>query len=124
MFICRLQIMPFIIPGNFTTHGDVTIEFDCVEDTDKISFHINDITIHENFLKITEVKNKNGKSVDMTIKEFQYETEKQRLTVTVEDLLLSGNQYEIFIKYTGRLNDLLQGFYRINYYDYSNKQDR
>lgn len=67
---------------------------------------------------------KDGKVLDIPVQEFQYEPEKQRLTITVEDFLTAGGQYEIYIKFTGHLNDLLQGFYRINYYDYVAREDR
>lgn len=114
--------MPFIEPNNFTTLGEVTISLNCTEDTDRIVFHINDITIHEKFVTVTETKK--DQTLDIPIKEFMYETEKQRLTIVVNTLLLAGNQYDLYLKYTGTLNDLLQGFYRISYYDYTRRQER
>lgn len=112
--------MPFIIDKNFTTNGEVIITLHSTEDTNSITMHINDIIIDEKEVKITNA-NDEGSQV-IAVMSHKYDEKKQMYTIKVDDLLKKGELYNVRIKFTGNLNDLLQGFYRISYIDYTNKR--
>lgn len=116
----RIKIMPFITEDNFTTNGEVIITLHSTENTNSITMHINDIIIHEKEVKVTNA-NDEGSQV-IAVMSHTYNEKKQIYTIKVDDLLKKGELYNIRIKFTGNLNDLLQGFYRISYIDYTNKR--
>ncbi|GLV42080.1 Suppressor of ER stress-induced death [Carabus blaptoides fortunei] len=118
----RINIMPFIWEGNFTLNGEVTITFNVTEDTNKIILNTNDIIIHEDSVKVTDLDG--GDAQILSVMEHQYDAEKQLYTVVLDDMLVTGKLYDVTIKYIGNLNDLLQGFYRISYIDYGAKKIR
>lgn len=114
--------MPFIWEGNFTMNGEVTITLNVTEDTNKITMNINDIIIHEDSVTVTD---QDGDTAQiLSVMEHQYDADKQLYTVVLDDMLVTGKLYDINIKFTGNLNDLLQGFYRISYIDYGAKKIR
>lgn len=119
-FFPSVKIMPFIWEGNFTTNGEVIITLNATEDTNKISMHINDIKINEKGVTITDAFDASAQI--FAVMEHKYDKKKQTYTLIVDDILRKGNLYNVTVPFVGNLNDLLQGFYRISYIDYTNKR--
>lgn len=105
----RIKLVPYL-EGNFTTDGYVIIKFNVTDDTRKIIFNLKDIEINEESIK---VKKSSDKVIKITNKE--YDSKSERYTLTTEDILLNREQYELEMKFTGHLNDYMQGFYRSSY---------
>lgn len=48
----KVRLLPFLIEGNFTTHGRVEILLECMEETDLVVIHMADITIVKDTLQV------------------------------------------------------------------------
>lgn len=112
----ELKLMPFLIAGNFTFNGDVRIVVN-------VTKSCRNVTLHAIALKIGDVSvwkignatqtDDNRTQVEVTDK---YALDPDQFYVIVFATELDANStYEINIKYTGVLNDMLQGFYRSSY---------
>lgn len=105
----RIKLVPHL-EGNFTTDGLVIIKFNVTDDTRKIIFNLKDIELDEELMIVRKI---NGNVIKISSKE--YDVKSERYTLTTEDILLNGEQYELEMKFTGHLNDYMQGFYRSSY---------
>jgi hypothetical protein len=56
--------------------------------------------------------------------EHVYNTDAQTYSSILDQQLMPGGQYELYIKFLGQINDLLQGFYRSSYIDPATGQKR
>lgn len=113
-----LQLIPFVVEGNFTFHGEVTIWINVTESTNNITLHADDLMIDESSILIYEtVLDESGNFVNQTttIRSIANDTEKQFFIIHLTGELEAGKRYYIYIKFIGILNDLLQGFYRSSY---------
>lgn len=114
----EIKLVPFIIEGNFTFHGEVTIVINVTKPTDNITLHADALTIDEAsvqvFEKTTDDTN-NSINQTITVKEIGNDTEKQFLIIYLAEPLAAKKQYLIYMQYVGILNDLMQGFYRSSY---------
>lgn len=54
-------------------------------------------------------------SIFIPIQETQQDLSKQFFIIKFKDMLLADYQYTIHIKYTGRLQDNMEGFYKSSY---------
>lgn len=52
---------------------------------------------------------------EVEVRRHSYDEEKQFFILHLSGSLESGSQYRVFIRYTGLINDRLQGFYRSSY---------
>ncbi|KAJ8967089.1 hypothetical protein NQ314_003101 [Rhamnusium bicolor] len=107
----RIQIIPHL--HNLTTTGTVTITLNPVEDTSKIIFHVNNITIIKHSVSVISTK---PKSSPITINDQDY-VEGQKYRIMLNENLEIGEEYLLGIKFIGELNSHLQGFYRSRYND-------
>lgn len=106
-----MKLVPHL-DGNFTTDGSVTISLLVKDETRKIIFHMNDIDLNEESVR---VKKSDGKNNVLKIASKEYDAKSQRYTLTTEDILAKDEQLELEMKFTGHLNDYMQGFYRSSY---------
>lgn len=112
----ELKLIPFLFEGNFTFNGEARIVVN-------VTIACRNITLHATALKITDVTVwKMGTATQTDIDRTEIEvTDKfirdpdQFFIIVFADELEPNNTYEIYIKYTGILNDMLQGFYRSSY---------
>ncbi|XP_025830686.1 puromycin-sensitive aminopeptidase-like protein isoform X1 [Agrilus planipennis] len=116
----RLQIIPFLEEGNFTTNGAVQINVNVTESTNKIELNINDIEINQHSVAVKRVSD--DKSVKVS--DQKYDNESQKYIISLAESLKEGDQYQIAITYNGKLNDYMQGFYRSSYIDSNTKDVR
>lgn len=101
-----IKLIPYLDVGNFTFDGEVTISVTVIAQTTTIVLHA-----HE--LNIANVSVTSG-NVTYPIANETYNSELHFYTLTFATTLASGN-YSIYAKYTGTLDDDMNGFYRSSY---------
>ncbi|KAK6530013.1 Aminopeptidase 2 mitochondrial, variant 2 [Orbilia ellipsospora] len=95
----------------FTFDGEVTIDLDVKEETDKVVVNSTEIKISSAELtgpSITQKVESNG---------VEYNEDLQTATFDFGHKLQEGSKYQITIKFVGTLNDNMSGFYRSSYKD-------
>jgi aminopeptidase N len=106
----NLKLIPFIVEGNFTFHGEVTILINVTVTSHNITLHADDLIIDNVLVREHLHSNK-----FLSIRQVANETKRQFLIVYLNDPVEAGRQYFVSIRFRGVLNDLLQGFYRSSY---------
>ncbi|KAL7629251.1 Aminopeptidase 2 mitochondrial [Parahypoxylon ruwenzoriense] len=91
----------------FTFEGQVLIDFDVQEDSESISLHTVEINIHSAHIK-------SGKNVVTSSSAITYDESKQISRIKLKDAIPKGKA-QLEIKFSGRLNDAMAGFYRSTY---------
>uniref|UniRef100_A0A1B6CLC6 Aminopeptidase n=1 Tax=Clastoptera arizonana TaxID=38151 RepID=A0A1B6CLC6_9HEMI len=107
----NIRLIPFIQELNFTFDGHVRIVVNVTRDTDNITMHMYDIEVLS-----TEIDG--GVSVVST----HNDVAGQFFIIKTSNVLEAGKQYTVDIKYIGKLNDQLLGFYRSSYNDGTTKR--
>jgi len=110
----NLELVPFIIPDNFTIRGYAEIEMECVESAFNVTLHAADLEIQNETVIIME---KDGDQVD--IFNVDYDLDREFFILNLNSGLLAGKIYVVKIHYTAFLKDNLKGFYRSVYTDQS-----
>ncbi|KAK5110845.1 hypothetical protein LTR62_005556 [Meristemomyces frigidus] len=95
---------------SFKYNGTVTIELGVVEDTKSISLNTYDIEINES--KVTA-----GDRTISTSPKVSYDEDSQTTKVEFDNTIPAGSKAQLFLKFTGNLNDNMAGFYRSSYKD-------
>ncbi|XP_031788192.1 aminopeptidase Ey isoform X1 [Nasonia vitripennis] len=111
----ELQLVPFIWEGNFTFNGEVKIVLNVTEDTRKITLHAVDMDIDEEATSLKDYPWIEGRSKNLRVSRQYNDTARQFHVIQTVETLKAGKQYLLQLKYVGRLNDYLQGFYRSSY---------
>lgn len=79
------------------------------------------ITLHADQLDIdsdsVQVYRERDDYAQMEVLELTNDTKSDFLTINLREELQAGEQYNIFIKFKGALNDLMEGFYRSSYHE-------
>lgn len=107
----HIRIIPFIFEGNFTFSGVVDIILNVLEDTTNVTLHIDDILYDDSSISLVSLSDNSN----INVKKIENDTSRQFLVMHLEESLLRNKLYRLHIKYTGVLNDILQGFYRSSY---------
>lgn len=107
--MCRLKIIPHLDNGNFTSTGELLITFECKEPTNKIILNAKEITFVQ--VDIHSV------AKDVVVTDTIQENNSDVVSIKLNKLLKKGDVYKLNIRFTGILNDVLQGFYRSSYVD-------
>nr|AVD96939.1 putative APN-3 [Nilaparvata lugens] len=107
----EIKLVPFIWEGNFTFAGQVDIVVNVTQPTRSITLHVNDIEVHEATLSLIS----EDLESPIRVTEVRNDSVKQFLVVSLGEELKPEQQYKLSIRYTGQLNDILQGFYRSSY---------
>lgn len=113
----ELKLIPFLFEGNFTFSGNVRIKVNVTKSCQNVTLHAIALKISEvnvwNIGNLTQTDDNSRTKVEVLDK---YAIESDQFFVIVfPNELEPNNIYEISIKYTGILNDMLQGFYRSSY---------
>ncbi len=101
-----IHLTPFLIPGNFTIEGHVSIAINVMQDANNITLNIKNILIYENMVRLT----KEGQVVK--IEGHGYDEAREFYTVKGD---IKSGQYKLDIAFQADLNDDLAGFYRSSY---------
>lgn len=114
----NLRLIPFLFSNNFTFSGEVQILVNVTENCNNITLHSNALTIRDSDVIIRKLHAGMSPSTSkpLDIKSQYFIEPKQFYVIELNDTLQNGS-FSIEIKYTGVLNDLLQGFYRSSYND-------
>ncbi|OWR41732.1 Aminopeptidase N [Danaus plexippus plexippus] len=104
-----LKLTPYIIEGNFTFDGEISIVITVKNNTNRITFH----GVELSFIKINLYKKEDRKEIKIIRRTEDVARQFQILDVT--ETLIAGHQYVLNITYVGILNDNLHGFYRSSY---------
>nr|CAD7454244.1 unnamed protein product [Timema tahoe] len=107
-----IKIIPFIVEGNFTFHGAVSIVLNVTQDTRNVTLHVNDIKVLQDTVEVVEERDTNG---SVAVQRISNDSARQFLVLHLAGVLTAGRQYTVRMRYIGNLNDALQGFYRSSY---------
>lgn len=110
-----LNLVPFIWQGNFTFNGEVKIVVSVIQDTTNVTLHAVDMKIDEKYTSVSEYPVVSNTTRKIKITQQLNDTLRQFHVIKLAKTLKAGKQYLVYLKYVGRLNDYLQGFYRSSY---------
>lgn len=108
----KIKLTPNIVVGAFTFKGEVEVEFNVEKATRSVTFHIDDITIDKDEIKIVD---KIKPTVLLKVTKTTRDAVKHFFTIELQDQLTKGSSYILSLSYKGILNDELFGFYRSSY---------
>merc|ERR1719412_1905501 len=113
-----LYLIPYLIPDNFTISGVVFMNLTVVEPSTNITVHINDMTIHEKAVTVTDAG-----GILLPVTGHGYDSARQFYIIQLGSSLPVG-QLSLSIDFTGNLNDDLAGFYRSRYTDVETGEEK
>ena len=114
-----LELVPFIVPDNFTIRGHVEIDMVCMLAADNVTLHSADMVINNDTVSLQEKKS--GRRVQIT--GHSYDKDREFYISKLGEDLQPGMQYTIRIEYTAYLKDNLKGFYRSVYKNQATGED-
>ncbi|XP_034249168.1 aminopeptidase N-like [Thrips palmi] len=104
------------LSGTFTFDGKATISFNAVSATSKIILHSKELTYTKDDCKVYQESDDGTRTEFASITDLQFDTTLEFATFTLDKSLEAGSRYILDItKYTGSLNDDMDGFYRSSY---------
>lgn len=113
----ELKLIPFLFEGNFTFSGDVRIKVNVTKSCQNVTLHAIALKMSKVTMwkigNLTQTDDNSRTEVDI-LEKYAIEPD-QFFVIVFPNELEPNNIYEISIKYTGILNDMLQGFYRSSY---------
>lgn len=107
----HIRIIPFFKDSNFSFNGEVDIVVVAKEETNNITLHFDDIVYDESSVSVIALSDGSHINIDS----IENDTSRQFMILHLEETLHNNKLYKVHIKYTGVLNDILQGFYRSSY---------
>ena len=115
------QFTTIVNNSSFPYEGEVTISFNCVENTNRLIFHINKLLINGTTLSVKSLSD----SSFTEIKGFSWtnDIERQFFVANLAQQFKANQNYSVFVQFTGYLTDDNAGFYRSSYLD-NNQQRR
>ena len=114
-----LELVPFIVPDNFTIRGHVEIDMVCMLAADNVTLHSADMVINNDTVSLQEKKS--GRRIQIT--GHSYDKDREFYISKLGEDLQPGMQYTIRIEYTAYLKDNLKGFYRSVYKNQATGED-
>ncbi|XP_025415668.1 aminopeptidase N-like isoform X2 [Sipha flava] len=121
----NLRIVPYLWPddrgaSNSTFDGQVSIVVNVTAPVDNITLHAVDLNVTECLVTRHPkmVLNEHVMMADsffIPIQETQLDLSKQFFIIKFKDMLEADYQYTIYIKYTGKFQDNMEGFYKSSY---------
>ncbi|KAJ5109188.1 hypothetical protein N7456_005863 [Penicillium angulare] len=91
----------------FVFHGHVKISIDILEDTNSITLHVVELAVHDVWASDTEILPSN----------IQRDEDKQTISIYRDQPFLSRETATISMKFEGKLEDKLAGFFRSSFKD-------
>ncbi|XP_020279777.1 thyrotropin-releasing hormone-degrading ectoenzyme-like isoform X2 [Pseudomyrmex gracilis] len=113
-----LKIVPILEEENFTTIGDVQIQFYCMIPTKHVRFHARNLLIED-----LSVKKYSSNSLKL-IKKYVATTKDDFIDVFLLQMLVVGQIYVLHIKYTTPLHQKAEGLFRSSYIDSDSEKTR
>lgn len=106
----ELKLIPFIYE-NFTFRGEVSIIFKVIENCQNVTLHAVELDISDESVTVAKFL----EDTSVTVARISNDSARQFYIVHLDEELQEGEQYVVRMRFTGVLNDLLQGFYRSSY---------
>jgi len=114
----KLELVPFIIPDNFTIRGSVEIEVACLLSSSNITLHAADLQIENDTIRVVDEDSR-----DVGVRSVEYDQDREFVILQLASQLQPGRKYKVTILYTAFLRDNLKGFYRSVYKDPKTGED-
>ena len=114
----KLELVPFIIPDNFTIRGSVEIEVACLLSSSNITLHAADLQIENDTIRVVDEDSR-----DVGVRSVEYDPDREFVILQLASQLQPGSKYKVTILYTAFLRDNLKGFYRSVYKDPKTGED-
>ena len=108
----NLELVPFLIPDNFTIRGGVEIEVLCRLPATNITLHAADLEIENNTVSVIDLSTGD----DIEVVDVAYDEAREFFILNTGSELEQDKKYVIKIQYTAFLKDNLKGFYRFVLY--------
>ena len=103
---------PFEEPNNF--QGKVEIRFDCTTPTNKLTIHLKDLKLENNYIR---VKGLTDSSFDEITTSWSYDDVREFFIATLSKNFQAGHSYSAIIEYAGIVSDNGLGLYKSYFYD-------
>lgn len=110
-----LKLVPFLIVDNFTFKGETQIKIRVLEDCMNITLHSVQLKIQDEDVSVHKLTDNDQEDQEIPKRLQYFVDEKQFFVIELKEKLLKDSEYLLKIRYTGILNDYLQGFYRSSY---------
>ena len=109
-----IELVPFVVLGNFTFKGHVEIIMVCEEESRNVTLHVNSIamTLKNETIELTELKS----NKKIAIENHDYDVDREFYIAKLSSSLNNGTRYKISIDYVAKLRNDGKGFY---YYQFS-----
>ena len=108
-----LKIKPYIGPYyaslSFTFEGVMNMYIKCIEVTNKIVFHIQELNIDETKVKLIDLSTNNLLSFKSP---FEYDQERLFVIIHLNVNLNKSNNYQLELPFNGNISTNLYGFYQ------------
>ncbi len=116
----KIELLPFIIPDNFTIRGRLELTMSChIEVSKNVTLHVADMTLDNDTITLIDMST--GKNIPIV--KHSYDLDREFYIAHLGQTLKPGNEYVIKIDYVANLNDNLKGFYRSVYKNLKTKED-
>eukprot|EP00095_Tigriopus_kingsejongensis_P003865 maker-scaffold1168_size57759-snap-gene-0.7 protein:Tk03865 transcript:maker-scaffold1168_size57759-snap-gene-0.7-mRNA-1 annotation:"aminopeptidase n" len=109
-FKYKVQLVPFIIPDNYTIKGYTEIHMMCQESASNVTVHINNLNITQDLVSL-----KDHQGQDIQITGHKYDKEREFYIIELGHDLVPGTNYTMSVHFVAELADGLNGFYRSTY---------
>ncbi|XP_025832297.1 aminopeptidase N [Agrilus planipennis] len=110
----EIKLIPYMLEGNFTFQGEVSILLNIIYDTYSITLHSDDLVVR-NVLVYSAVNKPYRNEKNIPVKIVNFDRKRQFVIIELNEKLQAGIEYYLEIQYTGELKDVLQGIYRSSY---------
>lgn len=108
----KVQLVPFIIPDNYTIKGYTEIQMHCEKAASNVTVHIKDLDLDEPSIRLEDDR---GQS--LKISEHVYDEDREFYIAQLPADLVPGRNYTLKIHFVAKLDASLKGFYRSTYQD-------
>ncbi|KAK7584253.1 hypothetical protein V9T40_005216 [Parthenolecanium corni] len=109
-----LTLITFLEKDNLNFSGDITIEMNCVTETDQIVLHAKDLTIGPPDVLVKMVTADKGEA-DLKVASHGYGKENDFYIIKMGVKLVPRVVYRVYIKFKGDLSESLNGYYYVSY---------
>ncbi|CAD6993579.1 unnamed protein product [Ceratitis capitata] len=129
----NISLVPYLLYNNFTFEGEVHIQVIVLEDCYNITMHATELNITKNDVSVRHIGMSTATTAlqpalaqyaqfvpeiggaELRIRKQYMLERKQFFIIELYDKLIKGGVYEINIRFSGLIQDYLQGFYRSSY---------
>lgn len=107
-----LKFVPYFKHDHFKFIGQTKILLLINRDTNKIVLNSVDLNYNESTIQLQKVSIDGTISKDVNVKDVRNNSSTEQVIIITETSLITGDQYNLIINYTGYLSEGMNGFYR------------